>query len=159
MSGHNLPTQPLPPSMDLRLRQLCCAESPDVTDSCPQAGLPAPWSLLQVSFPSIPPCQPTLTLPLLSLWDLFWYPNLEAHCWCLSLSCPVTSPINSLALGGKLRKESQLDHVMPTPSEKLMLSRVRAMTHSVAMLRSWKNEVVRPPPSRLCAGRRDVAGS
>lgn len=33
---------------------------------------------------------------------------------------------------------------MPTPSEKLMLSRVRAMTHSVAMLRSWKNEVVRP---------------
>lgn len=31
---------------------------------------------------------------------------------------------------------------MPTQVEKLMLSRVRVMTHSIAMLRSWKNEVV-----------------
>lgn len=63
----------------------------------------------------------------------------------LSLSRPVTSPIISLPLGGKLTKESQLDHVMPTPVEKLMLSRVRVMTHSIAMLRSWKNEVVSRP--------------
>lgn len=37
---------------------------------------------------------------------------------------------------------------MPTPVEKLMLSRVRVMTHSTAMLRSRKNGVVSPlsPP-------------
>lgn len=63
---------------------------------------------------------------------------------CLGLSWLVISPMISLPLGGKLRKESQLDHVRPTQAEKLMFSRVRFLTHSIAMLRSWKNEVVRP---------------
>lgn len=72
------------------------------------------------------------------------------------LNWRVTSPIIPLPLGGKLRKESQLEHVMPTPVEKLMCSRERVMTHSIAMLRSWKNEVVCPllPPSALCSGGR-----
>lgn len=72
---------------------------------------------------------------------------------CLGLSSLVISPIASPPLGGKLRKESQLDHVMPTQAEKLMLSRVRVMTHSVAMLRSRKNEVASPPAG--CVPRAD----
>lgn len=47
----------------------------------------------------------------------------------------------------KLRKGSPLDDVMPTQVEKLMISRVRVMTHGLAMLRSWKNEVVSPTDS------------
>lgn len=37
--------------------------------------------------------------------------------------------------------------MLPSQVEKLMLSRVRAMTHSLTMLRSWKNEVVSPTGS------------
>lgn len=42
---------------------------------------------------------------------------------------------------------------MATQAEKLMLSRVRVMTHSVAMLRSRKNEVASPPAG--CVPRAD----
>lgn len=66
---------------------------------------------------------------------------------CHGLSWLVISPMVSLPLGGKLRKESQLDHVRPTQAEKLMFSRARFLTHSIAMLRFGRMRWLGPQPA------------